>query len=266
MSRTFVADLERHVDLRCWLAIAAKALATVGEAVGAPQKDIDIVKEMWQHLSNYDDLKTLHWDSHHKRFADWGLHTEDVVLAPPQLRPQPPGASIEGTLRMELERTVTGESPTYQFVPHYGYVSLFPLLLELIPSDALELGIVLEQLRDENELWTDAGLRSLSKNSTLYHKYNTEHDPPYWRGAIWININYLVVKALKNYEAAGGPYASVAGQIARDLRSAVVGNIVKEYQERRFLFEQYDDVTGKGQGCYPFTGWTALVALMAADG
>lgn len=45
--------------------------------------------------------------------------------------------------------------------PGGRYVSLFPLLMELIPADSPILGQQLELLRDPQLLWTDHGLRSL---------------------------------------------------------------------------------------------------------
>lgn len=52
-------------------------------------------------------------------------------------------------------------------------------------------------------------------------QYNTEHDPPYWRGAIWINMNYLAVRALHHYGNTEGPYQSQALKLYQSLRSEV---------------------------------------------
>ena len=38
------------------------------------------------------------------------------------------------------------------------------------------------------------GLRSLGPRSSHYHKHNTRHSAPYWRGPVWININYLALR------------------------------------------------------------------------
>jgi mannosyl-oligosaccharide glucosidase len=50
---------------------------------------------------------------------------------------------------------------------------------------------VLDLMEDEEELWSEFGLRSLSKSDELYH---TGED--YWRGPVWMPINYLAVSQL----------------------------------------------------------------------
>lgn len=110
--------------------------------------------------------------------------------------------------------------------------------------------------------------RSLSRKDRLYMKRNTEHDPPYWRGQIWINMNFLAIRALKYYaEAPTTPteISSIAKDIYERLRTNVVNNIYKEYRRTGYIWENYSDTTGQGQGCHPFTGWSALVVLMMAQ-
>ena len=38
---------------------------------------------------------------------------------------------------------------------------------------------------------------------------------------------------------------------------------VRVYNETGFLWEHYDDTDGHGKGTHPFTGWTALLVLVA---
>ena len=78
------------------------------------------------------------------------------------------------------------------------------MLLRLLQPDSPRLGALLGQLRDPELLWTPFGLRSLAKSSSLYQRYNTEHDPPYWRSPVWINLNYLALAALKHYSQVRG--------------------------------------------------------------
>lgn len=41
--------------------------------------------------------------------------------------------------------------------------------------------------------------------------------------------------------------------------------LTSNYVQRGYLYEQYDDRDGKGTSSHPFTGWTALVSLIAAE-
>lgn len=78
-------------------------------------------------------------------------------------------------------------------VCHGGYVSLFPFLLSLLDPSSPHLGATLELLRDESQLWSPFGIRSLSKAHPLFGQGEN-----YWRGPIWIQMNYLALAALNN--------------------------------------------------------------------
>jgi mannosyl-oligosaccharide glucosidase len=72
-------------------------------------------------------------------------------------------------MQRELVRE-TSEQPKLQYVPDFGYASLFPLLMQLIPADSDILGQQLQLLRQQDLLWTQHGLRSLATTSSIYNK------------------------------------------------------------------------------------------------
>lgn len=237
---------ERHLDLRCWVLLGAGTLAEIGKLLNRPGGRY---WDTYHYLSDTSLLDRLHWSDDAGRYADFGLHTDDVAL---KSKPQP--------------HRVVLTDPTPRFVDSvFGYVSLFPFIMRILPSNSIKLQKILTDLRNPQLLWTPYGLRSLAKNSPLYRKRNTEHDPPYWRGDIWMNINYLTLSSLHYYSKLEGPYQDQAKDLYTDLRTNLISNIFKEYKRTGYVWEHYNDKTGAGEGGHPFTGWTSLIVLIMAE-
>jgi mannosyl-oligosaccharide glucosidase len=136
------------------------------------------------------------------------------------------------------------------FSPHVGYVSLFPLILGVIEPDSPRLGGIARALADPTQLWSEFGILSLSRADPLFGSGEN-----YWKGAIWININYLLVSAIETR------YSSLAALGTR-LRKRLVENLLVNFERTGFIWEQYHPDTGEGQRSHPFTGWSALVTLL----
>ena len=91
--------------------------------------------------------------------------------------------------------------------------------------------------------------------------YGTQED--YWRGKVWVNVNYLVLAAL--YQHPDKEANALMGKTYSTLRANLVETITAGYVRKGFLFEQYDDKTRQGLKHKPFAGWTALVLLIMAE-
>lgn len=251
---------ERHVDLHCWMVLTSGIMARVARLLGEPHQEYERT-----HLTLRDNnlLNELHWSEQHHAFCDYGNHTQAVSLEQEKVF-VPPGQPRHQFPVARLVRYVR-KAPKLQYVNALGYVSLFPFLLHILTPDSPKLQHILRDIRDPERLWTPYGLRSLSRSDRLYMKRNTEHDAPYWRGAIWININYLAIRALYHYGSLEGPYQDEAATLYQELRTNVFNNVYKQYQETGYIWEQYNDSTGRGQGSHPFTGWSALTVLIMAE-
>ncbi|THU99363.1 glycoside hydrolase [Dendrothele bispora CBS 962.96] len=146
-------------------------------------------------------------------------------------------------------------------VCHKGYLSLFPFMLSLLSPSSPHLGATLDILRDPEHLWSPYGIRSLSASHPEFGQGEN-----YWKGPIWIQMNYLVLKALHGtYVEQEGPYQSRAQEIYKELRKNVIDNVLKEYERTGYVWEQYDALSGEGRRSHPFTGWTSLVTLIITE-
>lgn len=79
---------------------------------------------------------------------------------------------------------------------------------------------------------------------------------------MWLGMNYLTLYALEHYAALPGPHSRTARLAHFSLRRTLLNTVGFEYKRSGYLWEQYDDSTGRGQGSHPYTGSTALIATM----
>lgn len=242
---------ERHVDLYCWVALASRTLARAGRALGVAARELEPIERLSRQLHNVTLLDELHLDASVGLYRDWGLHSSDVALV------------HDRTTGQTTRRART--PPRLSFVPEDGYVGLFPFALRLLPPSHAVVGASLELMADPARLASPAGVRSLSRLAPHYEAWNTKHDPPYWRGTVWVNVNALLVRACDWYAAQPGPFARRAADVGADLRIKLLETIEDEHSRTGFFWEQYNDTTAQGRGAKPFTGWTALYALLAGD-
>ncbi|OBZ75646.1 putative mannosyl-oligosaccharide glucosidase [Grifola frondosa] len=157
--------------------------------------------------------------------------------------------------QMYCDVSVNDEDESYH-VCHKGYLSLFPFLLSLLPADSPHLGAILDLLRDPEHLWSPYGLRSLSASHPEFGQGEN-----YWKGPIWVQMNYLALSALyKTYAAQEGPYQQRAQEIYTELRKNIVDNVSTNV--RAMFGNTIPDAISTS---HPFTGWTSLVTLILSE-
>jgi hypothetical protein len=184
------------------------------------------------------------------------------------------------------------------------------LLLSLVTPDWLSR--ILTTLFDEQAFLSPHGLRSLSKRHTTPYQIpnlpaaTIGYEPAEsrtamyggnsnWRGPIWLPVNYLIIRALLQYEQFMGADATieyptgsgrevalrdVAGDLADRLVSIwlpgpdghrpVYGGVDKlqndpAWRDNLLFFEYFHGDNGAGLGAMHQTGWTALVADLILD-
>ena len=184
------------------------------------------------------------------------------------------------------------------------------LLLSLVAPDWLAR--IFATLFDEQAFLSPHGLRSLSKRHTTPYRIpnlpgaSIEYEPAEskiamyggnsnWRGPIWLPVNYLIIRALLQYEEFMGADATVeyptgSGRqlalrdVADDLadrlvsiwlpgpdgRRPVYGGVEKlqndpAWRDNLLFFEYFHGDNGAGLGAMHQTGWTALVADLILD-
>eukprot|EP00981_Chlorochromonas_danica_P012290 scaffold4749_cov174-Ochromonas_danica.AAC.5 len=287
---------EKHVDLHCWILRATKIINRLYSALD--QVGLPPPMTKMNHPSKWMDKVTLlektlyqyHWSEEYHGFYDTGLNNESAVFVSevlfrcgnpesrmaidgyipvqilqakqsfcPPTYPQAVGPISDGNGGYRMRERLYADNFTLTFLPRQGYVTLFPLLLHLLPVDSVHLAHTLDVMEDLTLLWTDFGLRSMATTDKFYNRRNAPGDAPYWRAPIWVNINYLALGALHHYGQLAGPYQTRIRSLYNKLRKGLIENVFKEFRRTGQFWEQYDDNTGSGMRGHPFTGWTSTI-------
>jgi len=212
---------ELHVDLLSWMGLMTRSLKRIATEL-SETSDAQTYSNIETAITrNLDDL---HWDDKAKTFCD---------------------ATIDA-----WEESI--------HVCHKGYISIFPFMTGMLPANSLRLGAILDLISDSGELWSEHGIRSLSRADS---NYGTAEN--YWRSPVWMNMNYLIVdNLLKVAQATESPHRKQATDIYNRLRKNLVDTVYKSWEETGFAWEQYNPETGAGQRTQHFTGWTSLVVKL----
>ena len=298
---------ERHVDLLCWIIKACQVTSKLAVFAG------DIANSnLYQNLADelMKSLHRLHWDEQNGAHFDYGTHSNNAQIIPmfevvcrnletregmvylipaesiarqnPDDICPPQYNHFQGVKsRTPTNHLVPGNDLGPSFVIHFGYVALFPFLLQLLnendtsnPANNTEqtissskIGRLLSWIKNPSiGIWSEYGLRSLASSDPYYLVENAPGDAPYWRGYIWININYLAIRALHICaKDTTSIYRNQCWTLYKELRNNVLKTILSSYERTGYLWEQYDDRTGEGRRCHPFTGWSALVLNIMAE-
>eukprot|EP01017_Pseudomicrothorax_dubius_P042023 TRINITY_DN6806_c0_g1_i3.p1 TRINITY_DN6806_c0_g1~~TRINITY_DN6806_c0_g1_i3.p1 ORF type:complete len:164 (+),score=34.30 TRINITY_DN6806_c0_g1_i3:62-553(+) len=143
------------------------------------------------------------------------------------------------------------------FSRHFGYINLMPLMFGYIEANSAEFNATLGMMVDPKQLWSQFGLRSISRTSWFYRR-----DSDYWRGRIWINMNFLVLRGLKKYYWTNPSAQDAYEKLRKNIIETVCGKNLRQFG---YIFEHYDPESGAGNGNRPFTGWSALISLIISE-
>lgn len=216
---------EAHLDLHCWMIASCRAVSKVATALGMHEK-ATFYEQKRSKLTN--SLLGSFWDDETGVFDDFYMDEDDNKI----------------------------------FVRHLGYLNFFPVFLDVLPTNSTLFEHLLLKLLDrDNGLWTEFGLRSLSKKDPYFMKGDS-----YWTGLLWLNINYLAVSTLHGYShSTEGPIRESVQEAYTDLRRGLMKLVVDQFVETGFIWEVYDAISGKGRDNHPFTGWSALIVNIMAE-
>ena len=135
------------------------------------------------------------------------------------------------------------------FSPSQGIVNLWPVAFDMFDSNNT-LDSTLMFAVDEDTMFSPYGLRGVSKRDIFYFP-----GTGYWRGPVWISVNYIVLRGLYKYFLDYEPQHPLRDndssmRTPRDfyktLRRNLAQTVYDNWLPQHLFYENFNDVTGKG--------------------
>ncbi len=148
-----------------------------------------------------------------------------------------------------------------EFIGPKAISGWYPLFAGIVPKDRLPA--YLDHLTNPGEFWTPMPVPSVAKDEPSFSK-----DMNMWRGPVWINTNYMIVKGLKGYG-----FRELPGELAY----LTVSTVFDVFKDKEMFYEYYgcldnnkdiESFARKGEHDGPrpyFLGWTGLVANLLLE-
>ena len=221
------------VYLNTFLYADMRAAAEVAEQCGQSA----IADEYRTRIASLGDaIEKFCWDS-----RDQAYYSVDV-----QCRPNREKNHHFGTLNVGLEAFWSGLR-----IKVLTWMSALPFWAGLGTDAQLE-AFIQNNLTPER-LWSDHGVRSLSKDEPMYAPEVPRGNPSNWLGPIWLVANYVVWEMLRKRGR---------DDLARQLADNITKMLDDDLQACGKFHEYYSPETGLGVNAPGFMSWNALAALM----
>lgn len=212
------SENEAHVDLHAWMINASKMMISLckfldnttiekyAQIYNYYMNSLNILH--WTNATNTQALLAGYYDvglhHEHNRFELFTIfrcgtldqtsvvdvqvpvnYVKQNLQFCPETHPKPlfPHKDEFGQVRVFENYLIAPEDKmSIQFIPRVGYVNIFPFILQVIPpTDNARIQAMLDMISNPEILWSNYGLRSISKTDIFYKKRNSAGDKPYWR-------------------------------------------------------------------------------------
>lgn len=149
----------------------------------------------------------------------------------------------------EDEAYYTYDTEKNTYIKRISFSSMVPLWAKLTPLDKGRRFIE-KYVLNPNKLWSEYGIRSLSKDDPDFNQDNIIIPFSNWQGPVWPVANYLHCHSINSYGYK---------EEALDIAERVIKLCIRDMDTTGGMHENYNSETGEGLAAPGFISWNILL-------